>query len=385
MKRFSEINAGVVGVGFIGTAHVEALRRIGVNVVGVVGSSPERARLKAEAADLPLVYDSIEDLAADPIVDAIHIATPNNVHHSQVIACLDAGKHVICEKPLAVSVEQSADLVARAAATSLVNAVCFNLRFYAHVLQARQMVASGDLGDVNLVTGRYFQDWLLKDTDWNWRLVPEEAGELRAVADIGSHWLDLIRFMTGQNVTEVMAELHTFVPVRRHPAGPVETFAGTSDDADLIEEPMTSDDAASIMLRFENGATGLAAISQVSAGRKNSIQFEIDGGQSSVSWDSENPDLLLIGHRDRANELLNRDPSLVAPSVAAHIGYPGGHVEGYPDTFRALFASVYRDIAAGKPSTMPEYPTFADGHDALLVTDAVAKSAAEQRWTRVTR
>lgn len=148
---------------------------------------------------------------------------------------------------------------------------------------------------------------------------------------------------------------------------------------------MTSDDAASIMLRFENGATGLAAISQVSAGRKNSIQFEIDGGQSSVSWDSENPDLLLIGHRDRANELLNRDPSLVAPSVAAHIGYPGGHVEGYPDTFRALFASVYRDIAAGKPSTMPEYPTFADGHDALLVTDAVAKSAAEQRWTRVTR
>ena len=385
MKKYSEINAGVVGVGFIGVAHVEALRRIGVNVVGVVGSTPERAREKAESADLPRVYDTVESLAADPAVDVIHIASPNNVHYEQVLMCLAAGKHIVCEKPLAVTSTQSAELVAAATDAGVVNAVCFNLRFYAHVLQSRAMVANGDLGRVNYITGSYLQDWLLKDTDWNWRLVPEEAGDLRAVADIGSHWLDLVRFMTGQDIIEVMADLHTFVPVRRHPAGPVETFASVGDTTDLVEEEMSSDDAASIMLRFDEGARGLCAISQISAGRKNSISFEIDGADSSVAWISENPETLFIGHRGQPNELLNRDPSLVDVDVAPHIGYPGGHVEGYPDTFRALFAAVYADVAAGHPSPTPNYPTFADGHDALLVTDAVARSAAEGRWVTVDR
>jgi predicted dehydrogenase len=385
MKPLSQINVGVVGIGFIGMAHIEALRRIGVNVVGVVGSSPTRARAIAEQRDLPKVYDSVGELAADPAIDAIHIASPNSAHYDQVIECLDAGKHVICEKPLAVTSDQSADLVARATSAGVVNAVCFNLRFYGHVLQSHAMIADNDLGSVNYITGRYFQDWLLKDTDWNWRLVADKGGELRAVADIGSHWIDMAQFMSGQRVVEVMADLHTFVPVRRHPAGPVETFAVGSVDDDLIEEAMDSDDAASIMLKFDGGARGLTAISQVSAGRKNSIRFEIDGAESSVAWDSEDPELLFVGHRGRANEALNRDPSLVKPSVAKHIGYPGGHVEGYPDTFRSLFASLYADIAAGQPSAKPEYPTFADGHDVLLVTDAVARSAAEQRWVKVDR
>jgi predicted dehydrogenase len=385
MKQFSDINVGVVGVGFIGVAHVEALRRIGVNVVGVVGSTPERAEEKAAIAHLPTVYDSVEVLVADPTIDVIHIATPNNLHYNQVLACLAAGKHVVCEKPLTLTSDQSADLVDRAVASGLVNAVCFNLRFYGQVLQSRAMVAAGDIGAVNYITGRYFQDWLLRDTDWNWRLKPDEAGALRAVSDIGSHWLDLARFMTGQNVIEVMADLHTFVPVRRHPAGPVETFAGASGDVDLVEETMTSDDAASLMLRFEDGASGLAAISQVSAGRKNTIDFEIDGSDASVSWRSEDPEPLFIGHRGRPNEVLNRDPTLVHESVAPHIGYPGGHVEGYADTFRALFASVYRDVAAGEPSLEPDYPTFADGYDAMLVADAVARSAHEQCWIKVER
>lgn len=385
MKPLSRINVGVVGIGFIGVAHIEALRRIGVNVVGVVGSSPERARAVAEARDLPTVYDNVAELASDPSVDAIHIASPNNAHYEQVISCLDAGKHVISEKPLAVTSDQSADLVKRAALAGVVNAVCFNLRFYGHVLQSRAMVADGDIGSINYVTGRYFQDWLLKDTDWNWRLVPDKAGDLRAVADIGSHWLDMVQFMSGQRIVEVMADLHTFVPVRRHPVGPVETFGASSSDDDLIEEPMGSDDAASIMVKFDGGAHGLAAISQVSAGRKNSIRFEIDGADSSVAWDSEDPELLFVGHRGRANELLNRDPSLVKPSVARHIGYPGGHVEGYPDTFRSLFATVYEDISAGQPSADPGYPTFADGHDVLLVTEAIATSSQEQRWIAVDR
>jgi predicted dehydrogenase len=383
--RLSEIKAGVVGVGFIGVAHVEALRRLGVDVVGVVGSSPERARAKAEAANLPKVFDNVEAMAADPDIDVIHVASPNHAHADQVRIVLDGGKHVVCEKPLGLSSEETADLVGRAAASGLINAVCFNIRFYPNCHQAMSMVAGGDLGEPRLITGGYLQDWLLLDTDWNWRLEPEKAGELRAVADIGSHWLDLARFITGAKVTEVMADLHTLVPVRRHPAGPVETFAAASADEELIEEAMTSDDAAGVLLRFDNGARGVVTISQVSAGRKNSVSIEVDGSDSALSWYSETPDHLWVGHRGRANEILQRDPSLASPDAARVIGYPGGHVEGYPDTFRALFAEVYADVMTGGPSATPRYPTFADGHDALLVTEAISRSSQEQRWVTVER
>ena len=252
--RLNEIRAGVVGVGFIGVAHVEALRRIGVDVVGVVGSSPERARAKADAANLPKVYESLEAMVDDPAIDVIHVASPNNVHADQVRLVLDGGKHVVCEKPLALNSTDTADLLARAKASNLVNAVCFNLRFYPSCHEAKSMVTSGAIGNARFITGSYLQDWLLLETDWNWRLVPEEAGDLRAVADIGSHWLDLSQFVTGKKITRVMADLHTFVPVRKHPAGPVETFAATTGDEELIEEAMSSDDAASIMLEYEDGA-----------------------------------------------------------------------------------------------------------------------------------
>ena len=383
--RLSEVKAGVVGVGFIGVAHVEALRRLGVDVVGVVGSTPQRARAKAEIANLPEVYESVEALAADPDIDVIHVASPNHVHAEQVRIALDAGKHVVCEKPLGVDSTETADLVARADASGLVNAVCFNIRFYPNCHQARAMVAAGEIGAPRLVTGSYLQDWLLLETDWNWRLEAEKAGALRAVADIGSHWLDLAGFIAGSQVTEVMADLHTFVPVRRHPAGPVETFASGGADEDLIAEEMASDDAAGILLRFANGAAGVVTISQVSAGRKNSVSIEIDGSDAALSWFSENPDHLWIGHRGRPNEILQRDPSLADPEAARLIGYPGGHVEGYPDTFRALFAEVYADVAAGGPSDAPAYPTFADGHDVVAVTEAVARSSIEKRWITVER
>ncbi len=383
--RLSDTKVGVVGVGFIGVAHVEALRRIGVDVVGVVGSTPERARSKAEAANLPPAYESYEALLADPAIDAVHIASPNYAHADQVRLAFDAGKHVVCEKPLALDSNDTRDLVARAEASGLVNAVCFNIRFYPAAHQAAAMVKAGDIGAPRLVTGSYLQDWLLLPTDWNWRLVPEDAGTLRAVADIGSHWLDLARFISGKRVTHVMADLHTFVPVRTHPAGPVETFAEVGADVDLIEEPMSSDDGAGILLRFEDGTRGQAAISQVAAGRKNSVSIEVDGATSALAWHSEDPDKLWIGHRGRANEVLQRDPSLLAASAARVTGYPGGHVEGYPDTFRALFSEVYGDVAAGGPSPDPTYPTFADGHEAMCVTEAVAKSSQEERWTAVVR
>ncbi|HEX5695912.1 MAG TPA: Gfo/Idh/MocA family oxidoreductase, partial [Acidimicrobiia bacterium] len=271
----NEIKAGVVGIGFIGVAHVEALRRLGIDVVGVVGSTPERAKAKAETAGLPHVYESVEALVGDPEIDVIHIASPNHAHADQVRLALDAGKHVVCEKPLALDSADTTDLVARAAEAGLVNAVCFNIRFYPANHQAMAMVASGSIGEPRFITGSYHQDWLLLDTDWNWRLQPEEGGLLRAVADIGSHWLDLTSFISGKKVAEVMADLHTLVPVRRHPPGPVETFSTVTDSADLVEEKMTSDDAAGILLRYEDGARGAVTISQVSAGQKNSVRYEV--------------------------------------------------------------------------------------------------------------
>lgn len=381
----NEVKAGVIGVGFIGVAHVEALRRLGVEVVGVVGSTPERAAAKAASANLPRVYESVEALVADPAIDVVHVASPNHVHAEQVRAALAAGKHVVCEKPLTLTADEAGDLVEFAATTGLVNAVCFNIRFYPLNHQMAAMVRSGEIGIPRFVTGSYLQDWLLKDTDWNWRLVPEEAGDLRAIADIGSHWLDLASFITGKRVVEVMADLHTFVPIRRHPAGPVETFAAVGDEADLVEEEMSSDDGAGILLRFEDGARGTVSISQTSAGRKNSVSIEVDGSDSALSWYSEHPDHLWIGHRGRPNEILQRDPSLNAPDAVRVIGYPGGHVEGYPDTFRALFSQVYGDVVNGGPAEQPLYPTFADGLDALLVTEAIARSSREQRWVTVER
>jgi len=291
----------------------------------------------------------------------------------------------VCEKPLALSSEDTADLVSRAAETGLVNAECFNIRFYPSNHQARSMVSAGQIGEPRFITGSYHQDWLLLETDWNWRLQPEEAGQLRAVADIGSHWLDLSRFVSGRRITEVMADLHTLVPVRRHPAGPVETFAAVGDDEELIEEVMHSDDAAGILLRYEGGARGAVTISQVSAGQKNSVRYEVAGSESALRWFSAQPDDLFIGHRGRANEVLSRDPGLFAADAAKTIAFPGGHVEGFPDTFRALFEQVYTDVANGGPSEAPTYPTFADGHDAVLVTDAIALSHTEQRWVTVQR
>lgn len=383
--KFSEIRSGVVGVGFIGVAHVEALRRLGVDVVGVVGSTPERAIAKAESANLPRVYESVEALVADPAIDVVHIASPNHVHAEQARAALEAGKHVVCEKPLTLRSDEAAELVALAAGSGLVNAVCFNIRFYPLNHQMAAMVKEGEIGSPMFVTGSYHQDWLLRDTDWNWRLEPEEAGDLRAIADIGSHWLDLARFITGRRIVEVMADLHTFVPVRRRPAGPVETFASVGEDAELIEEEMSSDDAAGILLRFEDGTRGTVSISQTSAGRKNAVSIEVDGSDSALSWYSEHPDHLWIGHRGRPNEILQRDPSLISPEAARVAAYPGGHVEGYPDTFRALFSQVYADVANGGPAANPVYPTFADGLDALQVTEAIARSSREQRWVTVER
>jgi predicted dehydrogenase len=380
----ASIGAAVIGTGFIGTVHVEALRRIGVNVLGVLGSSPERGAARADALGVPKAYASLDDLLADSAVDVVHVTSPNDLHVSQAAAALRAGKHVVCEKPLAMTAQESASLVELAARTGLVNATNFNIRYYPLNQHARALVADGGLGDVRLVTGRYFQDWLLLQSDWNWRLQPDRGGALRAVGDIGSHWLDLMTFVTGQHVASVMADLATFISTRQEPTGPLETFS-TDRSSETVERDIATEDTATILLRFDGGARGAVSISQISPGRKNSLVYEIDGSDGAWAWDSERPDEAWIGHRERPNEILIRNPALMNDAGQAAAVLPGGHVEGFFDTFCAHFRAVYADVVAGRPSSSPGYPTFADGHDEMLVGDAIARSAREGRWVDVDR
>jgi len=384
MRRIAEVGAAVIGTGFIGTVHVEQLRRIGVQVRGVLGSTPDRGQARADGLGVARAYASLDELLDDRSVDVVHVTSPNHLHVPQASQILAAGRHVVCEKPLALSAGESLELVRLAEASGRVNAVNFNIRFYPLHQHVRERIAAGDLGEVRFVTGHYFQDWLLLETDWNWRLEPDKGGSLRAVGDIGSHWLDLMTFLTGHHVEAVMADLTTFLPTRAQPQGPVETFA-TRRSADTVEQAMATEDAASILLRFANGARGSVAVSQISAGRKNSLQWEIDGSNAAAAWDSETPDHLWLGHRDQPNQVLMRNPALMGPAGRAAAALPGGHVEGFADTFGALFRAVYADVVAGRPSERPPYATFADGHDEMLVGDAIAQSASTGRWVDVAR
>jgi predicted dehydrogenase len=378
MTDVTDLKAGVVGTGFIGVVHVDALRRVGVQVAGVVGSAPERARAKAIAP----VYESYEALLADPAVDVVHLTTPNNVHYPQVKQALAAGKHVVCEKPLALTSEESGELLELASRSGLVHCTNFNIRFYPQVQDARARVRDGALGTVWNVHGGYLQDWLLLPTDWNWRLEPARGGELRAVGDIGSHWLDLVQFVTGMRVEALLADLATTIPVRRRPVGEVQTFAA-ADDVEREDAVMHTEDLAHILVRFEGGARGSLVVSQVSAGRKNSLRFEIDGSAGALAWDSERHEELWLGHRAKGNEMLLRNPALMAPEAAARTHLPAGHAEGFADTFRELYRVVYGAVASGRPPDEPDYPTFAAGHWENVLGDAVALSNRERRWVEV--
>jgi predicted dehydrogenase len=380
-KRLSAV---VVGTGFIGPVHVEGLRRAGVHVAGILGSSPDKSQLAAEQLGLPRGYATLDDVLADPAVDSVHLATPNRLHFAQAAAVLRAGKHVLCEKPLALTSSETADLVRIAAESARAAGVAYNIRFYPLCHEAAARVADGSLGNILHVTGSYLQDWLLYDSDFNWRVLAEDGGNLRAVADIGTHWLDLVQFIVGCKVSAVCADLRTVHATRQRPGGGVETFSGKGS-APRKTEPIavSTDDCGCVMLRFDNGANGCLWVSQTTAGRKNCLRFEIAGSQQSFAWNSEVPNELWIGHRDRPNEMLIRDPALMSASARAIASYPGGHNEGFPDTFKQLFRSFYGYVAAGDFTAPPPFPTFADGHREVLLCEAVLRSAREGRWVEV--
>jgi predicted dehydrogenase len=377
------LKAIVVGPGYIGPVHIDALRRNGVDVVGLVGSGSAAGRERAAALRLPHFASLADALAAGP-VDCVHIATPNALHAPLAREAIAAGKHVVCEKPLAMTAAEGAELLQLADAAGVVHAVNFNFRFYTLTREARALFRRGDIGPLYLIHGGYLQDWLLFARDWNWRLDEAEGGVLRAVADIGSHWLDLMGFVTGQQPAALCADLATFVPVHHRPLVAVETFAGkTAQPGDYAETTIRTEDYAGVLLRFDGGAHGAMTVSQVSAGRKNRLNFEISGATGTIAWNSERIDELWIGRRDRANEVLLREPALLEPDARAVNSAPGGHAEGYVESHRGLFRAVYAAIAAGAPPAEPDYPTFADGVRSLRLGDAIARSAREGRWVEL--
>jgi predicted dehydrogenase len=379
-----DLNAAIVGTGFMGATHTEALNRLGIDVVGIVGSSPGKSRRAAEDWAIPRGYDTYADLLADTDVDVVHITTPNHLHVAQAKAALEAGKHVLCEKPLAITSDESEELVSLAEETGLVVSVNYNLRFYPLNIEAREAVRRGDLGEVHSIVGSYVQDWLLYPTDYNWRLLPEKGGKLRVIADIGTHWLDMVQFITGLKVKAVFADLQIVHPTRQRPTGEVETFSGKMDAVEAAETiEIETEDAGAVLIRFENGVRGSLWVSQMTAGRKNCLRYEIAGSQGALAWNGERPNELWKGHRDGANEVLLRDPALLSPAARAYASYPGGHNEGYDDTFKQSFKAFYAAVANDDSLPSQPFATFLDGHEEVLLCEAILESHQEQRWVEL--
>ncbi len=378
--------AAVVGTGFIGPVHVEALHRMGVQVRGILGSSEEKSAQAATQLGLPVAYKDYQTILDDPAVDAVHITTPNKTHFEMAQSALKAGKHVICEKPLAMNTHETRALADLARTLPhLVAAVNYNIRFYPMVLQARDMIQSGALGDIFTLRGAYLQDWLLYDTDWNWRLMPEEGGDLRAIGDIGTHWMDLLGFVTGLHVESLLADLSTFISPRRKPLQAVATFKSKeqSESAQYENVPIRTEDWGTVLFHYGGGARGTLSVSQVNAGRKNQLTFEIAGSKGSLAWDGERPNELWLGSRDHANGHLLKDPSLLSEAARAYTSYPGGHNEGFPDTFKQLYRAIYGYLATANFDAPKPFPTFADGHTEAVLCEAILNSHRERRWIEI--
>ena len=379
------INVGVIGTGFIGPAHIEALRRLGkVNVVALADVDEQTAKAKAAALGIERYYGDYKRMLADGDIEAVHICTPNNLHYAMSKEAIEAGKHVVCEKPLAISAGQGEELVNLAVKKRVVNAVHFNIRYYPLMRQVKMMVEKGEFGEVFAIHGSYLQDWLFYPTDYNWRLEPSLSGKSRAIADVGSHWIDLIEYVSGLKIVEVFADFATFHKTRKKPLKPVETYAGKIlKPEDYKDVKISTEDYATVLLRFNNDARGVLTVSQVAAGRKNRLYFELDGSKKAAAWESEKPNHLWIGRRDGNNEELMRDPSLVYPEVRDIISFPGGHNEGFPDTSKQMFREIYAYIAAGDFKATPKFPTFRDGLRELVLCEKILESNKTQKWIKV--
>ncbi|TVY08336.1 Gfo/Idh/MocA family protein [Paenibacillus cremeus] len=383
-----KIKAAIIGTGFIGPTHLEAIRRLGfVEVVALVESNQAKADKKAAELGIPKAYGDYREMLQDPEIQVVHNCTPNHLHFQINKDIILAGKHVLSEKPLAVSNEESAELLRLVQDRGVVHGVNFNYRQFPIIRQLKSMVQYDEMGKVNLLHGSYLQDWLLYETDYNWRLAPETGGKSRAVADIGSHWCDTVQYVTGKKITEVFADLSTVIPVRKkamHQA-PTDESHQSQTDTQYEEIPIQTEDYASVLLRFEDGSKGVFTVSQVSAGRKNRLSFELNGSRKSAFWNQEEPEKLWIGYQDKANEVLLADPSLFIPEARSSIHHPGGHNEGWPDGLKNMMLHFYSYIRAGKKPLQDEseFATFEDGHLSMCITEAILESNEKGVWVKV--
>jgi predicted dehydrogenase len=376
------LRIAVAGTGFIGAVHAHAARRAGARLVGVAASSASSAREAAQALGADRAFADAESLVTAPDVDVVHICTPNHLHAPLAHAALAAGKHVICEKPLAVDRDQAAELVRAADAAGVVAAVPFAYRFYPLVREARARVAAGAIGPLRLIHGCYLQDWLATEDDDNWRVDPERGGPSRAFADIGSHWCDLVEFVTGDRLAAVCAEAVTAVP-ERVSAGDSHAFEGRGRaGGDGTRRAVTTEDIMVVLFRTRQGVSGSVVVSQVSPGRKNRLQFEIAGADATLSFDQEQPESLWVGRRE-ASEVVARDPAYLAPEAARYAVLPPGHPQGYQGCFDAFVADTYEAIRAGSAAAVDGLPTFADGARAADITAAVLRATRTNRWEDV--
>jgi predicted dehydrogenase len=379
---------GIVGAGFVGPHHVDAVRRLGfVDVVAVAGSSQASADKKAEALGARKAYGSYEALLNDPDIQVVHNATPNYLHYPVNAAAIAKGKHVVSDKPLAMTAAEAKKLLDQATKAGIVHAVTFNYRGNPLVQQARSAIAKGDIGKPHFLVGQYLQDWLLKDTDYSWRLEPDKGGASSALGDIGSHWCDLAQHMSGLRITHVLGDITTVVPTRKRPVGSREAFAAADANQKVEDVDIKVEDLASVLLKFDNGAKGCFSVGQVCAGHKNDLEIEICGSKAAFKWRQEHQNELLIGHRDRPNEILQKDPSLVDDVARRYAHLPGGHQESWADAFSNVMRDIYGFIAEGKKPTDPHPPAFAtfeDGYRANCIVEAILESAKQGSvWKKV--
>jgi predicted dehydrogenase len=389
-KPLHQLRAGVIGTGFIGPVHIEALKRLGVQVTAICGST-KNAKATAEKWGIPEVYGDYdyEAMYRSPNVDVVHITSPNKVHVAQSLAALKAGKHVVCEKPLGMTAKETVKVVAAVKKPKApVFAVNYMCRFFPAVLQMRAMVARGDLGEIIHVQGHFFQDWLLQATDYNWRLLASEGGKLRAVGDIGTHWIDAVSFVLGTKAKAVFAHLEAFHKTRYRPKGEVQTFAKV-DPKTMVPYAVDTEDFGTVLLKFGkakhgfvNGTHANASISQVAAGWKCSLFMGIYGTKGSVRWDLQQPNEILVGRRDEPNQVLQRATAGFSEDVAGFTDYPGGHPEGFPDSHKMHYRAVYEHIASGR-KTPVLFATAADGHHEVQLCEAILKSSKAKKWVKL--
>jgi predicted dehydrogenase len=379
-----KLKTAVFGTGFMGRVHTEGIRRLGnVEVAAIAASSDAKARKFADELGVERSSGDYHSILADPEIVAVHICTPNALHFPMAMAALIAGKHVICEKPLATSAAEAGQLVAKAEEMGLCNATFQNLRYYPLVQEMRRIREAGELGEIYAVQGTYSQDWLLYDTDWNWRIESAVNGPSRCFADIGTHWCDMVEHITGLRISSLCADLQTFHKTRKRPKTSIETFSGkTLQPNDYQEVAIDTEDFGAVLLKLGTQARGAFTVSQISAGRKNQLRMEIYGSKASVTWDQERPDELWIGQRNEPNRVIIKDPSLLHAGARPYADLPGGHSEGYDDTFKQLFKRFYRTVE--DRSYPVEYPQFTDGLRQLRILEAALKSNQAQAWAAVT-